>query len=205
MFEGTVFRLVGADALAPSSDPEVSRARLLEAVLDPADRDRQNILELLEQYGGALASRATLPGHLTGSALVVRSDGGEVLLMLHTKLGRWLQPGGHADGDHELAGVALREAGEESGIPGLGVLLPAIDVDIHEIPPRGAEPAHLHLDLRYVVIAPPDARPVGNRESRELRWVAPARVGELTEERSLQRLVERGTAALARFQAQDRG
>ena len=75
-------------------------------------------------------------------------------MLLHTKLRRWLQPGGHADGDTELAGVALREATEETGIVGLRVLVPAVDLDLHEVDHGDALGTHLHLDLRFVVVAP---------------------------------------------------
>ncbi|HSE96548.1 MAG TPA: NUDIX domain-containing protein, partial [Methylomirabilota bacterium] len=97
-------------------------------------------------------------GHLTGSALVLSAAGDRVLLLFHRKLGRWLQPGGHAEpGETTGEAVALREAVEETGIPGLA-LHPAaprpLDVDVHDIPARGTEPAHQHLDLRYLVLAP---------------------------------------------------
>lgn len=205
------FTLVGVSDLHPSADPATSRRQLLDARLDrdeypAADRRpgtvglsgmqaRDWILSLLDEHGSRLADRSTLPGHLTGSALVLDPVSSRVLLMLHSKLGRWLQPGGHADGNHDLAGVALREATEETGIDGLQVMVPAVDLDIHEIPARGDEPRHLHLDLRFVVVAPPDAVPVANHESRELRWVPTGRVGDLSDEVGLVRLVERGVAA----------
>lgn len=210
------YRLLGADDVEQTDDPDVSRTRLTEAIIDgppmagvlgQADASaglhgeaaRTHILSLLDTLGGALADRSTLPGHLTGSALVIDQAERRVLLMLHAKLGRWLQPGGHADGDHELAGVALREATEETGIKGLRVLVPGIDLDIHRIPERGAEPSHLHLDLRFVVVAPPGAEPVANHESRALRWVDPADVSTMTDEAGLFRLVDRGLAAFDRF------
>ena len=68
----------------------------------------------MAQHGAALADRTTSPGHLTGSALVVDATGTRIVVLLHTKLRRWLQPGGHADGDLDLAAVALREATEET-------------------------------------------------------------------------------------------
>lgn len=183
--------------LAPSADPARSRARLEEARWDDAERDaeRRRVLDLLDEHGRALADRSTLPGHLTGSALVVDHAGERVLVLFHRKLQRWLQPGGHADGDHELAGVALREASEETGIPDLRVLVPAVDVDVHEIPARGDQPAHLHLDLRFVVVAPPEAVVRGNHESEALRWVTPEQLAELADEPGLVRLARCGLAA----------
>jgi 8-oxo-dGTP pyrophosphatase MutT (NUDIX family) len=114
--------------------------------------------------------RETLEGHFTASAWLVSADGERALLMLHRKLGRWLQPGGHADGEADLAGVALREAGEETGLRGLAVLPGIFDVDRHAIPARGHEPEHWHYDVRYVVVARAGEAFVQNEESLELAW-----------------------------------
>lgn len=121
--------------------------------------------------------RAHLHGHLVGSALVVSADGMRVLLLRHKKLQRWLQCGGHGEpGETSGAAVAMREAAEESGISGLA-LHPAaprpLDVDVHRIPARGAEPAHDHLDLRYLVMAPAGAAFERSRdETDDMRWFA---------------------------------
>jgi 8-oxo-dGTP pyrophosphatase MutT (NUDIX family) len=190
--------LAAEDArLQSTSDPARARTRLEEAVwADPSlDAARDRILDLLATHGAALADRTTQPGHLTGSALVVDAQGERVLVLFHAKLQRWLQPGGHADGDLELAGVALREASEETGIEGLRVMVPAIDVDVHEIPARGDMDTHLHLDLRFVVVAPPGATVHGNHESEALRWVTADELRQLADEPGLLRLAERGLAA----------
>ena len=103
-------------------------------------------------------------------------DGARVLLLHHRKLDRWLQPGGHAD-TGETAGeqVALREALEETGIRGLSLHPGAprpLDVDVHEIPARAGEPAHDHLDLRYLVVAPAAAVVAPDlAELHAIRWV----------------------------------
>lgn len=114
-------------------------------------------------------------GHLTGSALVLSRGAERVLLVHHRKLQRWLQPGGHADpGETMGEAVALREAWEETGIAGLA-LHPAaprpLDVDVHAIPAFGDEPAHAHLDLRYLVVAP-EAGVIARAaaESSDARW-----------------------------------
>lgn len=114
--------------------------------------------------------RETREGHFTGSAWLVSADGQRALLMLHRKLGRWLQPGGHADGDTDLAAVALREAEEETGLRGLDVLPDIFDVDRHAIPARGDEPEHWHYDVRHVVVARGGEAFVLNEESLELAW-----------------------------------
>lgn len=164
-----------------------------------AFEDRDRVIDLVEQHHD-IADRGCRPGHLTGSALVVDAAATATLLMLHAKLGRWFQPGGHADGDLNLASVALREAVEETGIDDLSVAVPAIDVDIHEVrPPR--EDAHLHLDVRFLVFAPPGAIEVGNEESLALRWVAEDDLDGLEPaiDDSTRRLVRRGLAIARRL------
>lgn len=157
---------------------------------------RKPLLELLERYraqrpGEAACadrirslvasrsdcfSRGCAPGHVTGSAFVVSADGRRTLLVQHRKLGVWLQPGGHADGDPDVAAVALREAREETGLAGLA-LWPAggeglpLDLDVHTIPARPGEPEHEHHDVRFLVVAGPDETPVASPESLALRWV----------------------------------
>lgn len=190
----------GDPAIASSGDPVRSRQRLEEALGRPdALAARDEVLALLDEHGPALADRTTAPGHLTGSALVVDPSGPRVLLLLHAKLGRWLQPGGHADGDHDLAAVALREASEETGIAGLEVVVPAVDVDIHRVDHGDELGEHLHLDVRYLVLAPPGAEAVGNHESRDLRWVSPAELEDVADEAGLVRLAHAGLALLERL------
>ena len=114
--------------------------------------------------------REHVPGHFTGSAWIVDSSGAHTLLMLHAKLGRWLQLGGHADGERDLRAVALREAAEESGLQALTVEDGIFDIDRHRIPARGSEPEHWHYDVRFVVRALGSTRCVANAESRALAW-----------------------------------
>jgi len=150
-------------------DDAIARIRAVHTV-DPAVREaRDRILELIADRPDA-ASRDARPGHLTGSAAVVDATGAHTALLFHAKLQRWLQPGGHADGDMNLAAVALREAREETGIDDLVVDPEPIDLDVHRVAPPGEDP-HLHLDVRFVVMAPPGARLVANHESTDLRWV----------------------------------
>ena len=115
-------------------------------------------------------------GHITGSAFIVDPDG-RILLTHHAKLNRWLQLGGHSrDDEHDPADTAFREAQEESGLQDLEFHPAAgtrpIDIDIHEIPAKGDEGSHEHLDFRYLFVTrSPDAI-VRNHESKALRWVA---------------------------------
>lgn len=123
--------------------------------------------------------RERLAGHFTGSAWVVSADGARTLLTHHRKLDRWLQPGGHADGDANLANVALKEAEEETGLRGLRVDGDAIfDVDRHWIPERGDVPGHWHHDVRYVVHASTEERYTVSEESHDLAWRDIAAIAE---------------------------
>lgn len=135
----------------------------------PEEKDVAHFIALLE--GGQLRfRRESLDAHFTGSAWLVSADGQRVLLTHHRKLGRWLQLGGHADGDVDLAQVALREAEEESGITGLAVEATPFDLDRHRIPARGSEPEHWHYDVRYVVRAEASEAFVVSEESNALAW-----------------------------------
>ena len=118
----------------------------------------------------ACCERSLPIGHLTGSAWLVSNDGQRALLMHHRKLNRWLQPGGHADGNADLAQVALREAEEESGLTELHVESDIYDLDLHRIPARGNEPEHWHYDVRFVVRARGSELFIQNEESLALAW-----------------------------------
>jgi 8-oxo-dGTP pyrophosphatase MutT (NUDIX family) len=111
-------------------------------------------------------------GHFTGSAWLVDARGERVLLTHHRKLNRWLQLGGHADGESDLAAVALREAGEESGLSDLKVEGDIFDIDRHWIPERGSEPGHWHYDVRYIVRATGCHTFAVSEESLALSWIS---------------------------------
>lgn len=177
--------------------------RQLLAALDLSARTaeephRQRMIELLDTTPDCF-HRTAFPAHFTGSALVLSADGGTALLHHHRKLDRWLQFGGHCDGDEDVLRVAQREAHEESGIEGLIVASARpFDLDIHEIPAKQGEPAHFHYDVRYVLIAPEAAQFTTSEESHELRWFRPDEARSLPLAAGMLRLVAKWEALVAR-------
>jgi 8-oxo-dGTP pyrophosphatase MutT (NUDIX family) len=147
--------------------------------------------EFVTQHVDA-ASRRLAMGHLTGSAWLVSTNESCVLLTHHRKLNRWLQLGGHADGDSDLAKVALREAEEESGLRDLIVEPEIFDLDRHCIPARGEEAEHWHYDVRFVVHARGSDVFSVSEESHALAWCDIATIAnDPTMDASLRRMANK--------------
>ncbi|MFN5554896.1 MAG: NUDIX hydrolase [Chryseotalea sp.] len=152
----------------------------------------KRFLSLLENENAF--QRTHLPGHITGSAWICNEDFSKVLLVHHAKLNRWLQPGGHADGDENIIQVALKETEEETGIKHYSILAESIfDLDIHRIPERKDMPAHDHYDIRILVQASDKQEIIVSEESHDLKWFALDEVKNLTDEQSVLRMVEKVT------------
>ena len=171
--------------------PDLDRARAAIDAYSPRDPQqaeaRERMLAFVDEHPDALL-RTCLEGHLTASALVIDARGERGLLTLHRKLARWLQVGGHCDGDANLAGVALREALEESGLVELAIDPTPVDLDVHRIPARPGEPEHWHLDTRFLIRACADEQLRVSAESKELRWFAPEKLATIETDDSVRRL-----------------
>jgi 8-oxo-dGTP pyrophosphatase MutT (NUDIX family) len=187
--------------------PDRDSLRRLLTAHAPADATeadyRRRMLELLDVDGDPFARGHFDPGHFTASAFVLDPDAEQLLLILHSKLNLWLQPGGHVDPtDPDLLSGAKREAAEETGIDALdpvGGIGPILDVDIHAIPanPRKGEPAHEHFDVRFLFRARSCAFAAGS-DALDARWVALADVEDAGTDDSVSRAVRKLRGLLGR-------
>ncbi|MFQ5579333.1 MAG: NUDIX hydrolase [Nitrospiria bacterium] len=142
--------------------------------------------------------RSYKEGHVTGSAWVVNNEGTHVLLTHHKKLNRWLQLGGHADGDPDILRVALREVDEESGLKQVEAIGGEIfDIDIHQIPKRREEPGHYHYDIRYAIQARGSDAYVVSDESHDLSWIEIKNLEQKTSDESMLRMASKWMAGFS--------
>jgi len=133
--------------------------------------------------------RSLSMGHVTGSAWLVNIDHSKILLTHHRKLNKWLQLGGHADGESNIASVALREAYEESGLACIVPLSGEIfDIDIHHIPKNRKEAAHFHYDVRFALEVQGSENVTVSAESHDLSWVSILALHETSDETSILRM-----------------
>ncbi|MBK6940350.1 MAG: NUDIX hydrolase [Planctomycetes bacterium] len=189
---------------------------------------RAPVLELLERYRAAFPRetavadriealvrahedcllRSCVPGHVTASAWIVAPDHERFLLTHHRKLNRWLQLGGHVDGESHMHRAAMREAREESGMTDFRFVgvdgsfddvapLP-LDLDVHLIPARKDEPEHEHHDVRFLLVAAPNQELAISDESNDLRWFHAADFARLGSDASVARLLNKAEERLRR-------
>jgi 8-oxo-dGTP pyrophosphatase MutT (NUDIX family) len=134
------------------------------------ERLRVRYVEHLRAHPDGM-TRDCRPDHVTASTLVLNATGDAVLLTLHAKARAWFQLGGHCEpGDTTLAGAALREAAEESGIAGLEIDPLPVQLSEHAVPFCGPTGDVHHLDVRFVAVAPEGAEHVVSDESLDVRW-----------------------------------
>ncbi|MDP1678215.1 MAG: NUDIX hydrolase [Bacteroidota bacterium] len=152
---------------------------------------RTRIIRFVEENSDCF-ERTLLIGHITASALIVNKQRTHTLMTHHQKLDKWLQLGGHSDGDTNTFNVALREALEESGLKTIKPISENIfDVDVHEIPARKNEPAHYHYDIRFLFEADNTEDLILTNESNDLQWIPLEHMEEYTTEESVMRMVRK--------------
>lgn len=166
------------DRYQPAGDAETADLRrirtLAEAAEDPWRRD--------------------LPLHVTASALIVHPPTARVLLRWHERQRAWLQVGGHGDpGESDALAIALREAGEETG---LADLAPWPDAHLKHVVIVGVhagkgEPAHEHADLRFFMATGAPEAVRAENEHAPLRWLSLAQAREANSEANLREALTR--------------
>ena len=138
--------------------------------------------------------RSGRPGHFTASALIMDEKRTRTLLVEHRKLGIWVQPGGHADGDEDLERAAGKEVTEETGLRNWSCDGIILDLDIHPIPARKDEGPHDHYDVRFLFIADPAQSIAVSEESTDLQWIAVRDILDYTDEESMLRMLRKAGA-----------
>lgn len=135
--------------------------------------DKQVILRALETDPNCFDRSAQ--AHMACSIWTVDPARTQTLMVYHNIYDSWSWIGGHADGQHDLAAVALRELEEETGVRGQlqpGIYsLEVLTVDGHV--KRGSYvSSHLHLNVTYLAIADP-AQPLRVKpdENSGVKWV----------------------------------
>jgi 8-oxo-dGTP pyrophosphatase MutT (NUDIX family) len=181
-----------SDQLRGQLDHALARLVARDPAVEPV---RARFRSLMAAWPQCL-SRDHLPGHLTASAWVICPQTDAVLLTHHRKLNKWLQLGGHVDGDADIERAARREVAEEAGLTEVEPVSwtdaspwgHLFDIDIHEIPAYGAVPPHDHYDVRFLYTVPTPVPPVVSAESHDVAWIPLRELESWTEEESMVRM-----------------
>lgn len=169
---------------------------LLEAhePLDATEAEhKRRMLALLAASETPFSRSHLVPGHFTASAFVLSPDARSLLLILHGKLGLWLQPGGHIDPDDaDVFAAARREVAEETGLVDVEAEPGLLDLDVHPIPPnpKKGEGPHEHFDVRILLRSRTlDVAP--GSDAKDARWVPIDAVEDAGTDDSVLRAVRR--------------
>lgn len=159
---------------------------------DNQEKEMKNRIISFVHKNSLCFDRSLQIGHITASAMIVNRERTLALFTHHNKLNKWLQLGGHSDGDSNSLNVALREAEEESGLRSIVPVTENIfDVDVHEIPARKNEPAHFHYDIRFLFEAESTEPLLISSESNDLAWIRLDEIEQFTTEESVLRMVRK--------------
>jgi len=156
----------------------------------------EQTIDFIQQYPTSHSpncfERALTVGHITASAWITDFAVEQALFTHHKKIGKWLQLGGHCDGDENVMQVALQEAREESGLFDFTLNQSEIfDIDIHLIPSYKLIPAHYHYDIRFWFLADKSVPLSISHESKDLKWLPINLIKQYNNETSVMRMVEK--------------
>ncbi|QCK16442.1 NUDIX hydrolase [Mangrovivirga cuniculi] len=150
-------------------------------ITDPKEKEYLKLMLRLHFKEPKAYSRESLKAHFTASAILIDSAAENILLLHHKKLDRWLQPGGHADGNKCLPEVSMKELHEETNAVSAKLMnIIPFDLDIHTIPENKNEPEHQHYDLRFLWITDNLNEVRSNKESKGLKWIPVKELAEFT-------------------------
>ncbi len=180
----------------------MSKKKLLRALeayqsTTQEDRNAKGLIQKFVENHEDCFERTLQVGHITASAWLLNKEGTKALLMHHTKLDKWIQLGGHCDGDSDVLGVAIKEAQEESGIEHIEPVWQngaIFDIDVHLIPANKKEPEHYHYDIRFLLRVTSDEDYVRNHESQDMRWFGKDRAMLPTQSLSVLRMFDKWAA-----------
>lgn len=149
---------------------------------------KEQLLSLIRQFGNEMLERNCEAGHITCSGWILSPGLDKALMAYHLIYQSVGWTGGHADGEADLQGVALREAREETSVK---EIIPfsrrILSIDILPVPPhvkRGQQvPAHLHYNVTYGFLAP-EGQALADKpdENRDVRWLPVEAIAELCTE-----------------------
>jgi len=158
------------------------------AFTDEEDRMHKELHTFVKTHPDCF-ERSLEIGHVTASAFIVDPEKSHTLLLYHSKIKIWVQPGGHCDGDPDVAATALREAMEETGLKNLHIHSERIfDIDVHPIPQRKSVPAHHHYDVRFLIEADMNEELSPNEESMDMKWIPLDEIEKYNEDSSVLRM-----------------
>lgn len=171
--------------------PILGMLKSYETADSPEKQMLRDTIGFIEKHPDCF-ERSLQEGHITASAWIINPVGTHVLLIHHVKLDKWLQPGGHCDGDVDVLNVAMKEANEETGLVVKPVHPAIFDIDNHQIPPRQDIPGHIHYDIRFLLTAEmgKDELP-GNSEVNSIRWIRLEDVHRYNSADSITRMVRK--------------
>ena len=140
------------------------------------ENDKKIMLKYIDSFDDVL-TRNNEFGHFTSSSWVVNKEKTKLLMIYHNIYQSWSWTGGHADGDVDLLGTAVRELKEETGVKNVKILnndifsLEIICVNGHV--KRGKYvSSHVHLNLTFLLeVDENEVLKIKKDENSGVKWI----------------------------------